>query len=527
MKPQLKSIRTFVLIIGAMACLAPLPAARDAAASDGAWEALVRRYEQKEEAKKEREQAPPPVSDDAAVRDGDWYQLAGKYDNVYASDQGGETISAEMLSSWWKELGDSTLDGLIMDALSNNKSLLSSRSRMMEARAALGISKSAGLPWLDSTDTWTNNKPSENSQGSGNRTETTRLGIDASWEIDIFGARKDETKAAEATLEASHAALYSAWVTLSSEVALNYLSLRTLQERLRIAHLNLALREETLSMLASLYDAGLRDSLALNQAKYAVETTKASIPVIKTNIENVMNALAIMTGRVPGSLEQSLVRPGAIPKARSVSLNGIPADTIRQRPDIRAAERALAAQISKKASAEKDLLPKFFLTGSLGLETLSGGSLFSGDSIGFSFGPRITLPIFHGGAIRKNIQVQAEREEQLLYAYEETVLNAVAEVRNALTAGTQESERNKTLLTGLEAARAAFEIASDKYRSGLTSFNDVISAQDALLSFEDQIAVSEGQMTSNIVRIYKALGGGWAPMTNEDIEDASVARNEK
>jgi NodT family efflux transporter outer membrane factor (OMF) lipoprotein len=294
---------------------------------------------------------------------------------------------------------------------------------------------------------------------------------------------------------------------------------------MRIAHLNLELREETLSMVASLYDAGLRDSLALHQARYAVETTKASIPSIKSNIENVMNALAIMTGRVPGSLEQSLARPGPIPKARYVSLTGIPADTIRQRPDIRAAERALVAQMSRKASAEKDLLPRFFLSGSLGLETLSGGSLFSGDSVGFAFGPRITLPIFHGGAIRKNIRVQAEREEQLLAAYEGTVLDAVAEVRNALASSTQEDERNKILNSGLESARAAFEIASDKYKSGLTTFNDVISAQDALLSFEDQIAISEGQMTSNVVRIYKALGGGWAPMTEEGME--TPPRDEK
>ena len=277
-------------------------------------------------------------------------------------------------------------------------------------------------------------------------------------------------------------------------------------------------------MVASLHDAGLRDALALNQAKYAVETTKASIPAMKSSIENVMNALAIMTGRVPGSLEQSLSRPGPIPKARCISLAGIPADALRQRPDIRAAERALIAQIYKKAAAEKDLLPKFFLSGSIGLETLSGGGLFSGDSVGFAFGPRIALPIFHGGAIRKNIRVQAEREEQLLAAYEGTVLDAVAEVRNALSAGTQENERNRILRSGLEAARAAFEIAGDKYKNGLTSFSDVISAQDALLSFEDQIAISEGQMAANLVRIYKALGGGWAPLT--DAEGASGSSGE-
>jgi NodT family efflux transporter outer membrane factor (OMF) lipoprotein len=509
----MKSIKIFLIIAALTATLTAIPA-RGAEAGRDAWEALTRKYEMKEEARRERERENAlPVSDDAAVREGAWYRLAGKYDNIYASDAGDGEISVELLSSWWSTLRDSTLDGLIMDALANNRDLRAARSRMMEARAALGISRAASLPWLDSTDTWMNNRPSENSSGAGKRTEITKFGIDASWEIDLFGARNDDIMAAEATLEASHAALHSVWVTLSSEVAFNYLSLRTLQERMRIANLNLALREETLSMVASLHDAGLRDSLALNQAKYAAETTRASIPTIKSNIESVMNALAIMTGRVPGNLELSLAQPGPIPKASYVSLAGIPADALRQRPDIRAAERALAAQISRKASAEKDLLPRFFLSGSIGLETLSGSSLFSGDSIGFAFGPRITLPIFHGGAIRKNIQVQAEREEQLLAAYEGTVLDAVAEVRNALAASTQESERNRILRSGLEAGRAAFEIASDKYKNGLTSFSDVISAQDALLSFEDQIAISEGQMTTNVVRVYKALGGGWAPLT--------------
>jgi NodT family efflux transporter outer membrane factor (OMF) lipoprotein len=524
MIPKMKLIKTFLSIItGAVAVLFAIPSAPCSEADKEAWEALTRKYELREEAKRERAlSSSPPISDDAAVREGEWFRLAGKYDNIYASDAGGGAISIELLSSWWKALGDSALDGLITDALSNNRDLRAARSRMMEARAALGISEAAALPWLDSSDTWTNNKTSENSSGGGNRTEITKFGIDASWEIDIFGARHDNIKAAEAGLEASHADLHAAWVTLSSEVALNYISLRTLQERMRIANLNLALREETLSMVASLRDAGLRDSLALNQAKYAVETTRASIPPIKSDIERVMNALAIMTGRVPGNLERSLIRPGPIPEARYISTAGIPADALRQRPDIRAAERSLAVQMSKKASAEKDLLPKFFLSGSIGLETLSGGGLFSGDSIGFAFGPRITLPIFHGGAIRKNIRVQTEREKQLLAAYEGTVLDAVAEVRNALAAGAQENERNKILHSGLESARAAFEIAGDRYRNGLTNFSEVISAQDALLSFEDQIAVSEGQMTANVVRIYKALGGGWAPLTDTEYPPAGA-----
>ena len=479
------------------------------------WEALLRKYDRSGE---HGETVPePPISDDEAVLSGLWDDLARKYDNIYAASDA-VPPSPETLASWWNVFGDETLTRLVLSALADNRDLRAVRGRVLEARAALGISKSARLPWLDNTDSWTKTKSSEHSTGDGARTEVTKLSIDASWEIDIFGGRRDAISASEADLEASHAALHAAWVTLSSEVALNYLSLRTLQERLRIANLNLTLQEDTLSMLASQYEAGLRDSLALNQALYTVENTRASIPTLKASIEGIMNALALLAGRVPGSLENELANPRPLPEPASVNLVGIPADAVRQRPDIREAERALAAQISRRKSAEKDLLPKFYLMGSIGLETLAGGSLFSGDSVGFSFGPRITLPIFHGGAIRKNIQAQSAREEQLLASYEGSVLGAVAEVRNALASSTQEIDRNKYLRNGIEAAKAALAVADDKYRNGLTDFSNVINAQVALLSLQDQITISDGQMASNVVRIFKALGGGWAPMAEENSE---------
>ncbi|MDR1472197.1 MAG: efflux transporter outer membrane subunit [Synergistaceae bacterium] len=457
------------------------------------------------------------VSDDADVRGGAWETLVRRYGVPGAADaaENPGSLSPEALASWWKTLGDETLDTLILWSIENNRSLRAARAKTAEARAALGISRAATLPWLDNADSWTRGKTPVNSAGSGVSAGLHRLSIDANWEIDIFGSRSEMTNAAVAALEAEHASLHAAWVTLSSEVALNYLSLRTLQERLEIAERNLALQMETIEMLGSQYEAGLMDSLALNQAQYTAEGTRASIPPIRSSIESVMNTLAILVGRVPGSLEEMLSEPKSLPKPHAVNLLGIPADAIRQRPDIRAAERLLASQIARKRSAERDLLPKFFLFGSIGLESLSGGNLFSSGSFSYSFGPRITLPIFHGGAIRKNIKVQTAREEQYLAAYEEAVLSAVAEVRNALAASAQETRRNESLKSGIAAAKAALGIAEDKYKNGLTDFSNVIGAQSALLSLEDQFTVSEGQMTSNVVRIFKALGGGWAPMTEE------------
>ena len=469
---------------------------------------------------------PSPVSSDEDLTNGRWAELAARYENPYASGApvSFETPPSDELASWWESLDDETLTRLIEWSLLNNRDLLSARSKVRESRAALGMSRAALLPWLDSTDSWTKNDTSENSASQGQKLEISHLGIDASWEIDIFGGRHQDVAAGTAALEADYAALWAAWVSLSSEVALDYLTLRTLQQRLAVAEENLALQVETLDLVRSRHDAGLVDSLALNQARYAIEQTRSAIPPIRVSIETTMNALSILTGTIPGSLEETLGARKPLPKLQAERLIGIPANSLRKRPDILASERRLAAQLARIKSAEADRLPRFYLSGSIGLESLTGGSLFSGDSFGFSFGPRITLPIFHGRAIRNNIKVQGERAEQLLAAYEGTVLAAAAEVRNALAASAQEIERNASLRAGADAAKAALEVARDKYKSGLTDFSNVITSQQALLSLEEAVAISDGQMTSNVIRVYKAMGGGWAPMVQEILGEARTER---
>lgn len=455
---------------------------------------------------------------DPELASGDWTTMAQRYPNPHLPGEIPSAPSPDILASWWDSLGDETLTELIALSLKNNKNLQVARARVTESRATLGINKAAILPWLDSASSWNRSKTPVNSTGDGVPHEIYRRGIDASWEIDLFGGQRENIKAGAASLEAQYADLHAAWVSLSSEVALHYLSLRTLQERLAVAQKNLALQGETLALLQSRYKAGLTDVLALSQARQTMEQTRSMIPPIQVSIEETLNALAILIGTVPGSLEETLGQKESLPKPDAVNLVGIPADYLRQRPDIRAAERRLVAQIARKKSAKADLRPKFFLIGSIGLESLSSGNLFSSDSYRYSFGPRISWPIFHGGAIRNNIRVQTAREEQLLAAYEQTVLSAVAEVRNALTSNARERERNVALKRGLEAVQISLKVANDKYKSGLTSFNNVIDAQRSLLAMEEQHAISEGQMTSNIVRLFKALGGGWEPLVAENQE---------
>jgi NodT family efflux transporter outer membrane factor (OMF) lipoprotein len=463
-----------------------------------------------------------PAPKDAELEAGDWTTLARRYPMSYLASGGEvpEAPSPEILANWWDTLGDETLTRLINLSLENNRDLISARAKFRESRAALGISKSAVLPWLDSSNTLTRSKTGKNGSSTGNEigpVDFYSLGIDASWEIDIFGGQAQKIKARKADLQAEYGALHNAWVTLSSEVALNYASFRTLQKRLLVAENNLALQMETVELLQSQYDSGLKDGLALSQAKYTMEQTRSTVPPLRTNIEETMNRLAILVGQVPGSLEEMLGEYSPLPKPEATDLVGIPANSLRQRPDIYSAERRLAAQIASKEAAQRDLWPKFYLFGSIGLESFTTGGLSIPDGVSYGFGPSISWPIFHGGAIRNNIKVQTAKQEQMLAAYEQTVLNAVAEVRNALTSETQERERNQSLQRGVDAARTAHEIAEDKYKNGLTDFNNVIGAQRALLTFEEQYAISEGQMLSNIVRVFKVLGGGWAPLTEGDL----------
>lgn len=445
-------------------------------------------------------------------------QLSSKYESIYFDGKMQTNLSSEALAEWWTILEDETLTELIRLSLNNNKNLQEAKEKVNEARAMLGISKAELLPWLDSNNSWTRKKTSDNSLEEKGIANTYKLGIDASWEIDIFGENRYKTEAAKADLQMQYAQLHSTWVSLSSEVAINYISLRTLQERLDITENNLKLQKDIVHLLQSKYSMGLIDELNLNQAKYTASQIEASIPTIKLSIEETMNTLALLTGQMPGSLEEKLSKRKPLPQINEKIYIGIPAETLRQRPDIQAAEYQLEAQIARTKSAKAELKPKLILFGSIGLESISSGSLLSSGSKGFVFGPQISFPIFHAGAIKNNIKVQTAREEQFLAAYENSILNAVGEVRNALTSIYQEKERNISLKEGVKTASIALGIAQDKYLNGLEDFQNVLDTQKELLSLQEQATISNGQEISNLISLFKALGGGWKPLTQENIK---------
>jgi NodT family efflux transporter outer membrane factor (OMF) lipoprotein len=458
-----------------------------------------------------------------------WTDLALKYPEPYFEQDEKAALSPEILANWWSVMQDDTLTRLITLSLQQNKDLLSARARVNEARAALGISKATLLPWLDANGSWTRTDTSENSPYTGLRGFHTdyKLGMDASWEIDVFGRQRENVRAASASLQAEHASLYANWVTLSSEVAMNYISLRALQERLDIVKEQVKSQEKSIELLQTRRDAGLISDLPLAQAIYTLQQTQAEIPELKTSISETMNRLAILTGSLPGSLQATLQKNSGLPDINPQLYAAIPADSLRQRPDIHAAERKLAAQLAKTKAAKGDLKPKFSLFGSLGWESENSGSLISIGSKGFSIGPQISLPIFHAGAIHRNIDVQTEKEKEYFADYENTVLQAVAEVRNSLTGLSQERERKEALQKGTKSAKDALELAQNSYENGLTDYHDVLDAQRNLLKLQNDYVVSKGQELTDLVQLFKAMGGGWSPLENDEINNSNIKNAEK
>jgi len=423
----------------------------------------------------------------------------------------------KILASWWMTLNDSVLSNLMDRAVSGNLDLKKALARVREARARRSIAETGLFPTLDATGSATRSLRNKDT-GSGKTSELYAAGFDAGWELDIFGAVRRSVEAAEADLQANQEELCNVLVSLLAEVALNYVEVRSFQARLVAAEANLESQSETYQLTQLRYEAGLTDELAGQQARYSLENTRSQIPTLRTGVEEAMNRIAVLLGEQPGKVHTELETRRPIPVTTPEVAVGVPADLLRRRPDVKQAERQLAAQTARIGMATADLYPRFTLNGSIGLETLSLSNVPSSGIWTLSGGPRITWAIFNAGAIRQNIEVQSALQEQYLIAYEAVVLSALEEVENALVAYAGEQQRRQSLSEATRAARKAAELAQHKYQAGLTDFSNVLDAERSLLSFQDQLAQSDGTVTSNLIRLYKALGGGWTSMASDKKE---------
>lgn len=416
----------------------------------------------------------------------------------------------QQLAAWWTVLNDRELTSLIEQAVAGNHDLKKAVASIREARARRGLSRTDLYPTLDASGTVTRSRGSAGADaGAAATTDLFSAGLDAAWEIDLFGSVRRDIEVKEANLAAAGESLHDTLVSLTAEVATNYVDLRTAQARLDLTETSLKNLEETYALARWKYQAGLGDELAAQQARYTLENARAQAPALRTSLTEARNRLAILLGKQPGSLDSDLNATGPIPVCPALVAVGIPADLLRQRPDVRRAERQFALQTAQIGVATAELYPKLKLSGAIGLQALQPGSLLRSDNANSSGSAGITWRVFDAGAIRQNIEIQSALQEQSLLAYEAAVLTALEEAENAMGAYAQEQQRRRSLAEAVMAAEAAAELARIKYKAGLADFTAVLETERSLLTYRDQLVQSDGTIVANLIKLYKALGGGW------------------
>lgn len=438
----------------------------------------------------------------------------GEYKSAEGEEDYRSNITETEIRAWWEKFNDPVLTGLVDSAVSNNLSYLMAQERLVAARWSLVGSYAAFMPHLDLNGSAVRMERGKNTSsmwetGSKMHRDVFAGGFDATWEIDIFGGSRRATEAAKAEAEAAGWSVADAWVSLTSEVGSQYIALRTTQQRIEVARDNLVLQRETYDILKSRMDSGIGDELAVSQSKYIVEQTHAAIPPLLAQEEKLKNSIAILTGEMPGALSEELAEcPDRDWLISPQKLDSVPLDIIRRRPDVKMAERKLAAQVAYVGVAQSMWYPKLFLNGSLGLEAVHPQKLLKRDALAGSIGPAFSWPIFQGGNIYASVQAEEAKMNEAILNYDLAVQKAYSEVRDAYAAYTQEYHRYQALQAAVKAAEDAVSIAKDLYKNGLKDFTAVIDAQRSLLTLAESLVVSRGNISQQLIALYKSLGGG-------------------
>jgi NodT family efflux transporter outer membrane factor (OMF) lipoprotein len=414
----------------------------------------------------------------------------------------------DTLASWWTTFNDPVLTTLMEGAVSENLSLKEALSRVRQARIQRGITGADRFPSVNASGS-AGRSYREDAEGDFTGTDSFMLGLDASWELDIFGGVRRSLEASDAELEATQESYRNVLVSLLAETATNYIQLRSYQSRLSVAEANLKTQEETFSITQWRYQAGLTTGLDVERARANLEGTRAQIPSLKSSLEKTKNRVAVLLGEPPGSLDKTLEVYKPVPIPPEEIAVGIPADLLRRRPDLRKAERDLAAQTARIGAAKAQRFPRITLSGNIGLDALNLDDLVGRDSLSTGASNGISWPVFKAGAIMKNIELQWELQDQALLAYKGVLLTALEDVENALTSYSYELARREYLLKQSQSAQRSAEISRKQYSSGLIDFQSVLDTERSLLSSQDQVAQSDAQVIINLISLYKALGGGW------------------
>ena len=423
-----------------------------------------------------------------------------------------EALASGVPTAWWISFGDPLLTSLVERTVASNPTLQQAEARVREARASRQIAAADLWPQIGSSGSYTRARTSQNGLGAltpGKWTSLFQAGFDANWELDVFGGNRRAVEAADATLEAVEDDRNAVLISLLGEVGLEYVTYRSLQQRIVLTRQNLEAQQQTYDLTRRLFDAGLAPELDVQRAAAQVATTASTIPVFEQQAALAMHSLGVLIGELPMTLEPELSAVGAIPQPPPEVAVGLPSELLLRRPDVARAERQLASQTAEIGVATRDLFPRFFLSGIGELQSVHASDFFDWESRLLSLGPSISWPVFSGGRIRANVALQTEAQQELLAAYREAVLRAFQDVEDALAAFSNQQAARDQLGDAVRANQRATELARNLYSQGLTDFLTVLVAQVNLLTTQDALAQTEGDVAIQLIALYKALGGGW------------------
>jgi NodT family efflux transporter outer membrane factor (OMF) lipoprotein len=409
------------------------------------------------------------------------------------------------LAMWWRRFNDPLLTSLVVQALQANASILAATAALHQVRAVRDTKSAALWPTLLATSAAQRTQSDFNAPGN-----TFTAGVNFDWQPDIFGAQHKTLEATDADALAAQASLGAVQVAIAADVALNYIQLRGLQAQLAIARSNFDSQNETLQITTWRSESGLATSLEVEQARTATEQTGSQIPAFESSIARTAHILAVLTGQTPQSLQSLLTSERPVPQANEALAQTIPAQTLRQRADVRAAEHRIRAALARISAAEAARYPSFSINGSLGLSALTLAGLANGAVVGKTLLGSVSVPLFDGGSGQAQVLVQETALEQARANYQATVLTALQEVEDALVALDRDRERFVRLQSAAQAAGNAALLAQNRYAAGLIDFQTVLQTQRSLLSTQDSVAIGQSNISADHVLLYKALGGGWS-----------------
>jgi NodT family efflux transporter outer membrane factor (OMF) lipoprotein len=407
-------------------------------------------------------------------------------------------------SAWWMRFNEPLLDQLVSQALQANTSIRSAQAALQQSRALRDVNAASNGPSLSLSGS------AQRSQSeSRSASNSFQAGLDARWEVDIFGANRSSLAASDADALAQQANLRDVQVSIAAEVALAYIQLRGSQAQLAIAQNNLASQQETLQITRWRAQAGLVTTLEVEQAISSAAQTAAQVPALQTSMAATRHSLAVLTGQRPLELDALLTAAKPIPTHPLAATEAIPANTLRQRADVRAAEHRISAALARVDAADAARYPSFNLGGSLSLSALTLAGLTGGGALVGSVLSSVSVPLFDGGAAKSQVLAQHAALEQTRAAYQATVLTALKEVEDALVTLKNDTERLALQQTAATAANNAALLAQNRFSSGLIDFQTVLQTQRTLLSAQDSVASLQASLSASHVRLVKALGGGW------------------